>query len=209
MIEASGASPLSTAEAVARIVAAQRGPTAYVVGLGRTAGALERATSDPVLALDVMGSVLSVATGLAVGTAGTGIGIVVLDTDGSLMLELGSLAGVAACATELDGLDLYVFDNGLYESGGGSCSRYFDLNWIHLAAGFGLTATLVSSWKELDDWLVSPPGGRVRCVILRVQNDGTPGIPLGPEDGVEKVTRFMNRLLCESGRTRWRRAEKL
>lgn len=200
---------LSTTDAVTHIVAAQTGPVAYVVGLGRTAGVLERATDDPVLALDAMGCISSVATGLAIGLSGTATQVVACDTDGSVLMELGALAGIATCAGQIDRLDLYVFDNERYESGGGGQSRFFELEWEALGRAFGLPVRVISTMEELDHRLNEDDEWRVRCTVLRVVNRGAVPGPAGSADGREKVVRFIDRLAATGRITRWRRAEKM
>jgi len=200
---------LSTEDALAVICAARRGRRVYVVGLGRTAGVLEQRADAPVLALDAMGCVTSVATGLAVGLAGTGVEVIACDTDGSILMELGALAGLATCARSIDRLDLYVFDNGIYESGGGCPSRFFELDWESLGRAFGLQIIVITSATMLDQRISAGDWRGVRCTVVRVNNQSPVPSPVIAADGREKVVNFIGRVSSITGRPRWPRAAKL
>jgi thiamine pyrophosphate-dependent acetolactate synthase large subunit-like protein len=88
-----------------------------------------------------MGSASSVGLGLAL--ARSDLRVVVLDGDGSLLMNLGSLATIAACNPP--NLVEVVFDNGSYETTGGQAThttRGTDLAAIARGAGIPHVATV-------------------------------------------------------------------
>jgi hypothetical protein len=125
-------------------------------------------------------------------------------------MELGALAGLAACAGKVDQLDLFVFDNGLYESGGGGPSRFFELDWEALFQAFGLSISVVDTDEQLSRRLSAGDyRGGVRCTVVQVANEGPVPRPRGEIDGRAKAVQFAERIVAHSGRSNWRRAEKL
>src|ERR1035438_2962579 len=106
-------SPVSSEAVIRHIVASADYRSLFIAGLGRTAGLLERFAGNRSLTLDAMGSIVPVATGiaLALNSADLEVHLTTFDTDGSLLLESGCLAGLAASRRWIRHLDLIILDN--------------------------------------------------------------------------------------------------
>lgn len=92
------------------------------------------------VAVGAMGQASSHALGLALGCPGRRV--LVLDGDGSLLMNLGSLVTIGAAAPE--NLVHFVFQNGTYEANGGHPlppARTLDFAAIAKAAGYAATHT--------------------------------------------------------------------
>lgn len=128
-----------------------------------------------------MGSAASIGLGIALGAPGRKV--LVLDGDGSLLMQLGSLVTVAGQAPA----NFYhvVFANGLYESSGNQPlpgSGQYDLCALALAAGYA-DALRVESADELDRRLPEVLGltGPVLLELAIARDDRTPrwaGVPM-------------------------------
>ena len=92
-----------------------------------------------------MGLVSSIALGLAMARPGRRV--VALDGDGSLLMNLGSLATIAACAPP--NLLLIVLDNGQYATTGGQATVTSGLADLE-AAGRAMSLTHTATVHDLD-----------------------------------------------------------
>lgn len=199
---------LRSVDAIQNILASYDEGVICVVGLGRTAALVEREARGPVLALDAMGCIVGVAAGIAIGLS-PDTRVVAFDTDGSLLLEIGGLAALVSAVSAKKPFDLYVMDNGVYESGGGAPSRMYPLDWVQLFGAFGLEVSMLGDWNQLSEFLRTPYATRTNCAVVTVENHDVPGSPASPYDGREKVSRFCDGVLQLEGRARWPRASKL
>ncbi|HEY9391287.1 MAG TPA: thiamine pyrophosphate-dependent enzyme [Mycobacteriales bacterium] len=152
--------------------------------------------------LDSMGLTSSVGTGLALGVADSAVEhVVVLDGDGSLLMNLNALATAGYLLPEA--LVLVILDNGSYASTAGlpTYSQTLDLGRIAEACGLrvaraddtaGLAAALTAAFAE--------PGPTV--LHVRTEPGNAPDIPLLLVDPVVLADRFRRWLTARmAGRT--------
>jgi sulfopyruvate decarboxylase beta subunit len=141
--------------------------------------------------LGSMGMATPIGLGMAMNTK---MEVVVIDGDGSLLMNPGTLATAAGASPE--NLTIIAIDNGSYGSTGGQpsyTSACVDLEAV--ARGFGIRHTVkVSSAGELSDALGSPPGGLYFIHALAVPgNEKVPDIPLGHLEIKAGVQKFLRR----------------
>ena len=139
--------------------------------------------------LGTMGMVTPIGLGIALTS---GKEVVVIDGDGSILMNPGTLATAASCAPK--NLTILAIDNSSYGSTGdqptltGSC-----VNLESLARGFGIRNTCkVSRKKELVDTLNRPHAGMRFIHVLAVPgNRDVPNIPLHHLAIKERVKGFL------------------
>jgi sulfopyruvate decarboxylase subunit beta len=132
-------------EAIAALVAEREGAititTEQAIGAWRTA-VPEAANAIPDH-LDIVGCMGSASTiGLGIALARPERRVVVVDGDGSLLMQLGSLVTIAGAAPA--NLFHFVFENGVYETSGSQplpAEGRFDLAQMAGAAGYAHVAT--------------------------------------------------------------------
>jgi thiamine pyrophosphate-dependent acetolactate synthase large subunit-like protein len=205
-------SNLMSSETVIRHVITSAGDNSlFLAGLGRTAGLLEEFAGERSLTLDAMGCVVPVATGVALtlNRADLDVHLVAFDTDGSLLLETGCLAGLAVARDRIRSLHLIVLDNGLYESAGGVRSRRFALDWRSLFHAFDLEVSLIETAVDLAEFCKVLENDGVQSAVVSIANFGPVPAAVSAYDGREKVSRFLDAVATMTSRPRWRRAEKL
>jgi sulfopyruvate decarboxylase subunit beta len=151
-------------------------------------------TPDHIDAVACMGSASSLGLGLAIGTPHRKV--MVLDGDGSLLMQLGSLVTIGSLAPT--NLYHFVFANGLYESSGNQPipgEGRFD--WCALAAGAGYRE--VRCFSGADELRAALPGllaleGPV-LIELKIARDDAPPTWAGVAMGDMAVA--MKRALAE------------
>lgn len=126
--------------------------------------------------------------------------IIVLDSDGSLLLNLPTLTTIAS--KDPSNLVHIVFDNHAYESAGGGrthTANRADLAKIAKGAGFKNAVTADS----VEDFQASVKkafeGGELCFIAARVEI-GTAAVPPDPYDAMEVKYRFMRKLEEMEGR---------
>jgi sulfopyruvate decarboxylase subunit beta len=139
--------------------------------------------------LGSMGMATPIGLGMAMNTERE---VVVVDGDGSLLMNPGTLATVAGASPE--NLTIIAIDNGSYGSTGGQptyTAACVDLEAV--ARGFGIRNTVkVSSAGELVKALGSPPGGPYFIHALALPgNEKVPDIPLGHLEVKAGVREFL------------------
>src|SRR3982751_3970312 len=170
-------------DAIAALVA-ERGDaititTEQAIGAWRAAVA-ERANEIPDH-LDIVGCMGSASTiGLGIALARPARKVIVMDGDGSLLMQLGSLVTIAGAAPE----NLYhvVFENGVYATSGGQplpAEGRLDFEMLARGAGFAHAARFddAAAFKAALPGLLSRRGP----VFVTLQ--------IGPEVGVPSGTR--------------------
>jgi phosphonopyruvate decarboxylase len=182
-----------------RAVAAVVGADAVIASLGHPAYDLF-ATGDRPTYFYTWGSMgLASSVGLGLSIAQPDRRVVVLDGDGSLLMNLGSLATIGWVRPP--NLIVIVWDNGVYGTTGGqpaATSHAADLEAAARAMGIGssctvrtleaLTAALIRAQAEPGPWLV----------VAKVEENRPLTKP--PQDGVFIKQRFMTALgVPESG----------
>lgn len=117
-----------------------------------------------------MGSVVPLAVGVSL--ARPSVHVLAIEGDGSLLMNLGSLATMRRYAR--GNMSLLVFDNGCYESTGGQPSQPRDFKIEDLCEAAGLATFVATQSHELEEFLkrretavivikvgLSPPSKRV------------------------------------------------
>ena len=137
--------------------------------------------------LGTMGLASSIGLGLALSTDK---GVVVLDGDGSVLMNLGSLASISYHSP--GNLLLVVLDNGTYGSTGDQCTMAKSLKLEEIARGCGLVVAVVTDEGELEasvrEALVSK---ELKVLVVKVEpgNADVPVIPLSPTEIRERFMR--------------------
>jgi thiamine pyrophosphate-dependent acetolactate synthase large subunit-like protein len=180
---------MTRSDATRRLVARLR-DHAVVASLGHPAYDLFAAGDRPAnfYTWGSMGLTSSIALGLALGQPD--LPVVALDGDGSLLMNLGSLATIGACPPA--NLLVVVWDNRQYGTTGGqptATARGADL--AAAARAMGLHAETVTTEEEFDRALDRAEGSRRATVIVaRVEESAPAGKP--PLDCVFIKQRFMS-----------------
>jgi sulfopyruvate decarboxylase beta subunit len=169
-----------------------------VVSLGHPAYELFAAGDRPLnfYTWGSMGLTSSIALGLALARPDRRV--VALDGDGSLLMNLGSLATIAACAPP--NLVVLVLDNGQYGTTGGqrtATAGDADLEAAARAMGVRQTAT-VRNAQELQHALDASRQSRGPWVVVAKVDESAPTAK-PPLDCVDIKNRFMSALAADSG----------
>jgi thiamine pyrophosphate-dependent acetolactate synthase large subunit-like protein len=144
-----------------------------------------------------MGLASSVGLGLAMAQPDRRV--VVLDGDGSLLMNLGSLATIGWVKPA--NLVVIVWDNGVYGTTGGqntATAHGADLAAAARALGIVATATVTTS-AELDDALVRAGTGGPCVIVMKVEENAPVVKP--PQDCVFIKQRFMAAIGVPEGGT--------
>ncbi len=128
------------AEAIAALVKVRDG--AVTITTEQAIGAWRAAVPEPANEipdhLDIVGAMGAASTiGLGVALAQPNRKVIVVDADGSLLMQLGSLVTIAGAAPA--NLYHFVFENGVYETSGAQplpAEGRFDLTEMARAAGY-------------------------------------------------------------------------
>jgi len=123
-----------------------------------------------------MGSVVPIALGLSL--AQPSIRIFALEGDGSLLMNLGTLATLRRYGSPR--VKLCVFDNGCYESTGGQRSQPDGLQLECVCAAVGLDTHVATSGDHIDEFFTR---GDAHVLVIKTARCATAGrIDEGPED---------------------------
>lgn len=157
-----------------RVVARAAGDAAVVASLGHPAYDLFAAGDRDTFfyTWGSMGVASSIGLGLAMAQPARPV--IVLDGDGSLLMNLGSLATIATVAPA--NLIVVVWDNGEYGTTGGqptATARGADLAGAAAALGIAYTTT-VTSIETLTAALVEAMAGRGPAVIVAKVDESAP-----------------------------------
>ncbi len=186
-----------TTMAALEVVRAVRGPADVVIttmGTARdwTAGGI--GPLDFVLVPSSMGTATSLGMGLALAQPDRRV--IVLNGDGSMLMNLGSLVSVAAESPP--NLVVVVFDNGVYEVTGGQPTpgAAAGVDFVALARAAGFRATF--RFTEIDRWRAQAPevltaGGPVFVALEVAAVVGAPG-PRSPGPAAERARAFRARV---------------
>lgn len=140
--------------------------------------------------LDSMGLTSSVGTGLALGVADSAVEhVVVLDGDGSLLMNLNALATAGYLLPEA--LVLVILDNGSYASTAGLPTYSQTLDLGRIAEACGLRVARADDTAGLDAALTAAFAGPGPTVVhVRTEPGNAPDIPLLLVDPVVLADRF-------------------
>lgn len=168
---------------IASVVEAIPATSPVVTSLGSSC-AFASQLRPGVLAMDAMGLAVGVGVGLSLAVDHE---VYVLETDGSLLLDLSCLALMGELKNQ-DRLSTrtLVFDNLGYESAGGSRRPAPQLDWHNLIAAFGLSVAV----RSFDEGVPPEPAQWWQddvCVLRTpmASPDDTPGTLTGRERVVE------------------------
>lgn len=138
------------------------------------------------------------ALGLGLALAHPGRGVIVLNGDGSMLMNLGSLVTLANHPSQIY---LVIIDNAIYEVTGGqptAGSGHTDFAGLARAAGIGRVYAFdaVESWQARAQEALSGPGPVVICLKV----DGLKGqkTPPPPRPMAEQITRLKQALAVAS-----------
>jgi thiamine pyrophosphate-dependent acetolactate synthase large subunit-like protein len=158
------------------LAAAADAETIVVAGLGANARYLPHLPMRaPHFALcDAMGAAIPLALGMALARADRHV--IALEGDGSLLMNLGTLATLGATAPR--NLTVLLFDNRHYESSGGQDLPRGHVDFVAMARAAGLPlAERVESAAALDPALASALGAGPAFYLLPTTYDPTEPIP--------------------------------
>lgn len=139
--------------------------------------------------LDAMGLTVSVGTGVALATSDAGVRSVVVDGDGSLLMNLGSAA--TAGYLQQPNLVIVLLDNGVYASTAGIPTQATELDLGGIAESVGLRTLRATDAEELGARLrrtLDEPGPWF--VHARIEPGNEPGTPPLLIDPVVHADRF-------------------
>jgi thiamine pyrophosphate-dependent acetolactate synthase large subunit-like protein len=134
------------------------------------------------------------ALGLGLALAHPERGVIVLNGDGSMLMNLGSLVTLANCPANLY---LVILDNGLYEVTGGQPTAgtgHADFAGLARAAGIARVYAFdaVDSWQAKAGEALAGPGPVV--IWLRVEGRMGQKTPAPPRPMAEQITRLKDAL---------------
>lgn len=145
-----------------------------------------------------MGVASSIALGVALAQPDRPV--VALDGDGSLLMNLGTLATIGACRP--DNLLVIVWDNGQYETTGGQpTATACGADLAAAARAMGIDSVVVATLDELDEALERvDERPRATVIVAKVAGGAPEGKP--PQDCVFIKHRFMDAIGCPEQSTR-------
>lgn len=111
---------------------------------------------------DSMGAAIPIGLGMALARPDRRV--LVLEGDGALLMNLGTLATVAAARPA--NLVAMVFDNGRYESSGGQALPDVGVDFVAVAGGLGLAAERVAEAPALSAALGRARSGRGPVLLV-------------------------------------------
>ena len=170
-----------------------------VAGLGANARYLPHLpVRAPHFALcDAMGAAIPLALGMALARSGRHV--VAMEGDGSLLMNLGALATVAASGAR--NLSLLVFENQHYESSGGQRLPAVEVDFVAVARGARMaTAERLEAATELAPALARGRVAGSALFALPTRYDPRESIPSYSERPDEIRVNFA-RMLATSGRS--------
>jgi sulfopyruvate decarboxylase subunit beta len=163
---------------------------AFVVTCGATSREMAAVADRPnnLYLLDSMGLTTSVALGLAVGLQGRRR-VVAIDGDGSLLMNLGSLATIGAHGPR--DLTILLLDNGTHASAAGVPTTSDRIDLCRVAEGCGIDAREVFTTEELTQGLRDAVGDESPHMLrVKIAPGNAAGIPWLHADPVVLGERF-------------------
>jgi sulfopyruvate decarboxylase subunit beta len=150
--------------------------------------------SDTPLDFQYLPSSMSQAVPLGWGLALTGRGVIVVSGDGSMLMNLGCLATIAAHPTDVF---VIIMDNGLYEvTGGQPTAGAGRVDFAAVARGCGISRTY--AFASFDEWTIGAAealGGPGPVVIsLKVEGRLDQKTPRPRRPMPEQIARLMSAL---------------
>lgn len=144
--------------------------------------------------LDAMGLTVSVGTGVALATSDAGVASVVVDGDGSLLMNLSSTA--TAGYLQQPNLVIILLDNGVYASTAGISTQAAKLDLGGIAESVGLSTLRATDAEELAARLrrtLAEPGPWFVHVRIEPGNEpGTPPVLIDPVVHADRFRRWLS-----------------
>jgi sulfopyruvate decarboxylase subunit beta len=181
--------PLSRWDAL-RVIVAATPDDAVVATCAATSRELAAIADRPnhLYLLDAMGLTISVATGLALAIRlGSTRRVVAVDGDGSLLMNLGALATLAAL--QLKNILVVLLDNGVYASTAGIPTNAVSVDLGRVAAACGIRTEVPRTRSDLEDALADR-GPEPRFLHVRIDPANRAGVPLLLPDPAVHAQRF-------------------
>jgi sulfopyruvate decarboxylase subunit beta len=169
---------------------------AFVVTCGATSREMSAVADLPnnLYLLDSMGLTTSVALGVAVGLRDRAPHVVAIDGDGSLLMNLGSLATIGAYAPS--NLTILLLDNQEHASAKGVPTTSGRLDLCRVAEGCGIAAEEATTEGDVVAKLrAAVTDGRPHLVRARISRGNAAGVPWLHADPVVLGERFRTWLL--------------
>lgn len=173
---------------------------AFVVTCGATSREMAAVADLPnnLYLLDSMGLTTSVALGVAIGLRERAPHVVAIDGDGSLLMNLGSLATIGAHAPS--NLTILLLDNGEHASAKGVPTTSGWLDLCRIAEGCGIAAEEVTTERDVVAKLrATALDGRTHLIRARIARGNATGVPWLHADPVVLGERFRTWLLPSAG----------
>jgi sulfopyruvate decarboxylase subunit beta len=182
-----------------RAAAAALPDAAFVVTCGATSREMAAVADRPgnLYLLDSMGLTTSVAFGVAIGLRERFPHVVAIDGDGSLLMNLGSLATIGAQAPT--NLTILLLDNGEHASAGGLPTISDRIDLCGVAEACGLRAAEVTTADGLSKGLrAAAIGGPPHLLRVRIARGNAAGVPWLHADPVVVGDRFRSWALADA-----------
>jgi thiamine pyrophosphate-dependent acetolactate synthase large subunit-like protein len=176
-----------------RLVAKLPGDEAVIGGIGNTNFDLWSAGRRPqnFYMLGSMGLACPIALGVALAQPQRHV--VALEGDGSLLMQLGTLATIATLAPK--NLTIIVMDNGSYQiTGGQKTATAGGTDLVTLARGAGLAQCIWAADEEMFEALVDQALTKDGPWFIAARIDDQPGVGTTDRDPVVICDRFMRGL---------------
>jgi thiamine pyrophosphate-dependent acetolactate synthase large subunit-like protein len=176
-----------------RLVGKLKREEAVIGGIGNTNFDLWSAGRRPqnFYMLGSMG--LAIPIGLGVAIAQPARHVVALEGDGSLLMQLGCLATVAALGQK--NLTIVVMDNGLYQITGSQPTPAAGVaDFVAIARGAGIAKSAWAADEEDFDRLVDAALAEGGPTLIAVRIDDKPGVGATDRDPAQIRDRFMRGL---------------
>jgi thiamine pyrophosphate-dependent acetolactate synthase large subunit-like protein len=192
MTHAHNAKVMNRFDLTKRLVGQLKHEEAVIGGIGNTNFDLWASGQRPqnFYMLGSMGLAVPIALGVAVAQPKRHV--VALEGDGSLLMQLGCLATVAARAPK--NLTIVVWDNGLYQITGGQKTSSTTADLVEIARAAGIVK---STWADDEDdfdrlFAAALKDGGPSLIAARI--DDKPGVGATDRDPVQIRARFMQGL---------------
>jgi thiamine pyrophosphate-dependent acetolactate synthase large subunit-like protein len=180
-------------ELTKRLVARLEREEAVIAGIGNTNFDLWSAGRRPqnFYMLGSMGLAVPIALGVAIAQPGRHV--VALEGDGSLLMQLGCLATVAARAPK--NLTIVVWDNGIYQiTGGQKTASAATADLVAVARGCGIARSAWAADESEFDRLIAAALAEGGPSLIAARIDDKPGVGTTDRDPVQIRERFMRGL---------------
>jgi thiamine pyrophosphate-dependent acetolactate synthase large subunit-like protein len=140
--------------------------------------------------LGSMGLTVPIALGVAIAQPKRHV--IALEGDGSLLMQLGCLATVAARAPK--NLTIVVWDNGIYQITGGQATATSNADLVAIARGAGIALAAWAADEEDFERLFAAALKDGGPSLIAVRIDDKPGVGVTDRDPVQIRERFMRGL---------------